>query len=104
MKPHSFIFICLYVWLYISTLCACNPHGGQKASDTLNLQLQTVVSQLHGYWELNVAPLEEPPVYLPTKPPFQPTPSALNLNSNYKEIHQVVFSLIICKFFLTRKL
>lgn len=53
--------MCLSIHLYRCVHITCVPcaHGGQKVSDTLELELQMVVSHAWGCWQPNVGPLQE---------------------------------------------
>lgn len=46
--------------------------GQKKASDSLELGLQTIVSHHGGFWELNPRPLEKQYILLTTEPSPQP--------------------------------
>lgn len=61
------IHLCLYLYLFIGLFYLCvyehiylGPQGGQNwTSDSLELEIQSVVSHMAGYWEQNLGPLQE---------------------------------------------
>lgn len=73
----------LFYFMYRNVLPACisavhttyvhSGRGRQKrALDTLDVELQTVVSHLCGCWKRSPGPLEEQSALMPTKPSLQP--------------------------------
>ena len=71
-------FACVFLWVYVYVyiyiyIYTNNAHEDQKkASDPLELDLDTGDCELpYGCWELNLGPLEEHPVQLSTELPLQ---------------------------------
>jgi hypothetical protein len=68
----SYVYGC-FACTCVCASCACSTQECQKrASDLLELELQTVVSHNCGCWESNQDPLEKQPVLLTAEPSPQP--------------------------------
>jgi hypothetical protein len=58
----SFITLLLKIYLFLCALVFCLPECVCEVPDPPELELQTVVGDSCGCWELNADPLEEQPV------------------------------------------